>query len=167
MTIELKLKVGPDVNSRFSIHDIARLAPGICFICGSDGGDDRKFVDFGKQFKWYGAVYFCSHCIREVAEAVGFFPAEVMQLLVVANEEFSKENAILKKEHGDLRESLRTLSGALSNCSCSSSWNNDSDVVPDVEVDESDPQPEPNDTKPVKSRSVKGSVSIPDAGDDK
>lgn len=84
MTIE----VSP--QSRIQILDVPILAPGICLVCGTAGIDDRKFVDFGKQVEWYGAVYLCSECITEVARAVGFIPvAEFDKLL----EELKKTQA--------------------------------------------------------------------------
>lgn len=64
-------------QSRYSILDAPILEPGTCFTCGSAGNDDgRKFLDFGKQIDWFGAVYLCTECIREIAEALGFLPVD-------------------------------------------------------------------------------------------
>lgn len=61
-------------QSRINVLDNPVLAPGVCCLCGCAGDGERKFIDFGKQLDWYGAVYFCTVCIIEVAEASGFIP---------------------------------------------------------------------------------------------
>lgn len=77
-------------QSRIQVIDVPILAPGVCMVCGTAGVDDRKFIDFGKQVDWYGAVYLCSECIIEVARAIGFIPvAEFDKLL----EEYKKIQA--------------------------------------------------------------------------
>lgn len=54
--------------SRFQIVDRPVAAPGKCAVCGAT---DRECVDFGMDIDDYGAVYFCTHCIREGALATG------------------------------------------------------------------------------------------------
>jgi hypothetical protein len=61
-------------QSRIQVLDNPILAPGVCALCGSSGDGQRKFIDFGKQLDWFGAVYLCTECIREVAEASGYIP---------------------------------------------------------------------------------------------
>jgi hypothetical protein len=63
-------------QSRVQVIETPILAPGHCILCGSVGGDDRKFLDFGKSIKWFGAVYFCTFCFRDFAEAAGFIPVD-------------------------------------------------------------------------------------------
>ncbi len=60
--------------SRINVLGIPELHPGQCALCGSAGGDKRKFIDFGKSIDFYGVVYFCSECIREVAEKINYVP---------------------------------------------------------------------------------------------
>jgi DNA-directed RNA polymerase subunit RPC12/RpoP len=68
--------------NRVQVLNVPLMAPGVCMLCGTAGIDNRTFVDFGKQVEWYGAVYLCSECIKEVAIAVGFIPvAEFDKLL--------------------------------------------------------------------------------------
>lgn len=161
MDIEFSLKkLSP--NSRFSIHDVPPLPPGICFICGAGSVDDRKFLDFGKQVKWYGAVYFCSMCIREISEAFGFHPSAVLELLVDSNAEFTKTNAKLKEELSATRESHRTMAATLSRCNCSL----DGPHSDDDEADEADSESAADDSKAVKPNSVKGSRSVRSTGND-
>jgi hypothetical protein len=61
-----------DVNSRIQVLDFAPANPGTCILCGSAGGDSRKFIDFGFQFDMYGAVYFCSFCMESTVETLGY-----------------------------------------------------------------------------------------------
>jgi len=60
--------------SRVQVLDNAPVAPGTCILCGSSGGDGRKFVDFGMQIDWIGAIYFCTECFGEVSRAIGYIP---------------------------------------------------------------------------------------------
>src|SRR6267154_5195941 len=104
MTTKIELKeLSP--NSKFSVHDHPLLPPGSCFICNTGDVDDRKFLDFGKQVKFYGAIYFCSECIREIAEALGFHPSEMLYALLAANEEFSIENVRMREAVAKANES--------------------------------------------------------------
>lgn len=61
-------------QSRLKVLDNPELAPGICFLNGCVGDGKRKFIDFGKNIEWYGAVYICTQCIIEVAEAAEYIP---------------------------------------------------------------------------------------------
>lgn len=61
-------------QSRLKVLDNPELAPGICFLNGCVGDGKRKFIDFGKNIEWYGAVYVCTQCIIEVAEAAEYIP---------------------------------------------------------------------------------------------
>lgn len=63
-------------QSRIQIVDTPVAAPGNCSMCGSCGGDGRKFLDFGKQLDWYGAVYFCTECVKEFSQAVDYIPVD-------------------------------------------------------------------------------------------
>ncbi len=80
-----------DASARVQVLDVPVVAPGVCILCGIASGDNRKFVDFGKQVDWYGAVYFCSECFGEIARALGWIPvAEYNELL----EEYKKSAGI-------------------------------------------------------------------------
>lgn len=80
-----------DPSSRVQVLNVPVMAPGICMLCGIADGDNRTFVDFGKQVEWYGAVYFCSECFGEIARALRWIPvAEYNELL----EQHKKASAI-------------------------------------------------------------------------
>lgn len=162
MIINFQLKeLSP--QSRFSVHDTPPLLPGTCFICNIGSGvDDRKFLDFGKQLKWYGAIYFCSECVREIAEALNFYPAEVMEMLLESNGELVKSNSDLKAEMESIRDSHRAIARTLSNCTCGADGSH-SDDVEDVK---SHPQSESDDKSSFEFDGVEGFDSIRGLGDD-
>ena len=73
---ELKMSLA---TSKIQVLDHPKLAPGQCVVCGSRGGDSRKFVDIGFDteeptgpFSLKGAMYWCTVCVdqvvRELAE---------------------------------------------------------------------------------------------------
>ena len=118
MTVELS------PNSRFTILDNPNREPGVCAVCGSAGGDDRKFVDFGKQLDWYGAVYFCTHCVIELAASIGFIESAPHEALKKLNESEVHELNVTIESFRDYREATRTM---LRNCSCADSDGSTSD----------------------------------------
>lgn len=117
-------------SSRVTLLDLPVAAPGVCALCGSA---NKPVVDFGKQLDWYGAVYFCHDCIREVAEVIGYVPIEPFQKL---NEEYRKltvENARLVSHIQKLKETLSALLSG-NECNCKSDSEPDNSELPIVEV---------------------------------
>lgn len=106
-------------QSRIQIMDTPLLAPGVCFVCGTAGLDDRKFIDFGKQIEWYGAVYLCSECIKEVAIAIGFIPVADFNGLLEEFKSLSTTYDKLCDEYSGVNLAIGTLfaSVGLSNLS--------------------------------------------------
>ena len=60
---------------------IASKLPGTCVVCGSPGGDGRKFVDIDFDIEFYGAVYFCTNCTGELVAALGCALPEQVEVL--------------------------------------------------------------------------------------
>lgn len=114
MTIEAGLELSP--QSRFSVHDNPDVAPGKCAVCSSVGGDGRKFIDFGMQLDWYGAVYFCTFCVTELASAGGYVAVENYRKAVDQNASLIKELNATNESFRDYRDATRTM---LRNCNCS------------------------------------------------
>lgn len=48
------------------------LHPGMCYLCSSVGGDNRRFMDMGRSMPKYGRIYFCSYCFTELASNLGW-----------------------------------------------------------------------------------------------
>lgn len=53
------------------VHVSQLLAPSHCYLCGTCN-EKRKYVDFGMQVEFYGAVYFCNECFANAATAVDY-----------------------------------------------------------------------------------------------
>lgn len=59
--------------SKVKLVDTPYYKPGKCCNCGSSRTNDRKYIDIGLDLDWYGIVYFCTFCIREIANVAGLF----------------------------------------------------------------------------------------------
>lgn len=155
-------------QSRLTVLDNPVLAPGICSLCGSAGGDDRKFIDFGKQLEWYGAVYFCSFCIREAAEAIDYIPVANFDELHKEFRELRIKFDQLEAKNKSVEDALRVLLGDGNSLSVD---NNDAvrDVLPPMEesptnVSAIEDSADGN-SKAEQSTSVEGSDDLFDASD--
>jgi hypothetical protein len=79
-----------------------------CANCGCGREDGRKYIDFGLQIDWYGPVYLCTECIRDIAEKSGLFRA--LELKVVQLEEIIKNRTEAKLNLENFKETvLRTF----------------------------------------------------------
>lgn len=141
-------------NSRFRISNVATLAPGTCILCKSDGGDGRQFIDLGITVEWFGAMYFCTFCIAEAAQVLGFAPE--------ANWKLAEKNLQEEISKGDDRyveamEQLRAARTLLRNCHCGDNVTFPVEPVLDVEAIE---EPEPNDPDSDESGGSEGPDDI-------
>lgn len=59
--------------SKYRIKEVPDVQPGKCANCGSSKNDGRKYIDFGLQVDWYGAVFLCGLCLEDIAKAMGLF----------------------------------------------------------------------------------------------
>jgi hypothetical protein len=134
-------------------------------MCGSVGGDDRKFIDFGKQLDWYGAVYFCTECIKEFATAVDFIAKSAFDALYRDFQKLQVAHDKLTLRNRAVEDAFRTVLG-----------NNDSpidDLVnhPVASIQKSDTGVEANsgsidgDKETEHSPSVEGSDDLFDSDD--
>lgn len=110
-----------DDNGRVIIHEgVAPAAPGTCLICMTSGGGGIKFVDFKKNIRKYGRIYFCDRCFEEVNCALGWvspanFDLAELELLKLKelNDKLKEENAKLSSAIGsgipDLIANLSSL----------------------------------------------------------
>lgn len=62
--------------SKIQILDAPVAAPGTCIVCGSPGGDGRKFIDIGMDIEFYGVVYFCTNEFVNMADLLGYISSE-------------------------------------------------------------------------------------------
>jgi hypothetical protein len=151
-------------QSRFRILDVAIHKPGVCALCGSAGGDGRQFVDFGKTMDWYGVVYFCTFCVGEAAQLLGF---ERKSNWVTAEANLQKEISDVDDRYVDAKVKLDAAMVLLRNCTCA---NSDSGVpiveIPEADVIESESN-DPYESNSDESDSVEGSDGVSEpSGDD-
>lgn len=58
---------------KVNVVTVPHLSPGKCANCGASKEDGRKYVDIGLYIDWYGQVFFCGYCIREITKKIGLF----------------------------------------------------------------------------------------------
>lgn len=141
-------------NSRFSVLDNPNALPGKCALCGSSGGDGRKFVDFGFQLDVYGAVYFCTFCVTELAEAIKFVSFDRYLEMIMAYNELGETYNNLLIEAKDMENATRTL---VRNCNCEPSIAGEPVNPIDVETD---PEAERTNSDSDESGGVEGFDSL-------
>jgi hypothetical protein len=160
----LPTEVDPDYlemlqMTKYIILDAPAVSPGKCANCGSSKNDGRKYIDFGLQVDWYGAVYLCGHCLNDIAKAMGLFEVLETSLLnlVAENEKLLKVQDRGVELHALVTETSNAVKeyyDSLSSVGPSST----PDPAPGVELDAGHIKPS---TDSAKSRTVK---SAPGAG---
>lgn len=101
--------IRPAAGAKFKILDTPVALPGYCAVCRSGKNDGRKYVDFDFDLDWYGAVYFCSHCLTECVYYLGWLNPdkhkELLEILAGLQEEIS----LIKEENVRLRDVISAL----------------------------------------------------------
>lgn len=121
--------------------------PGKCVVCGSVSCNDG-FVDTGWEIDFYGVVYFCANCIREVLGVVGYLPVDSFKELTRRLLEQRTKCEALQIENEELRRGLDSLASVGWGIISGSDPNSSTDSVDEIE---SEPVEEP---KPVNTRST-------------
>ena len=67
--------------SKYRILSVPDFKPGKCANCGSAKSDGRNYVDFGLEVDWYGTVFLCGECLRDIAINTGMFKAYEVKIL--------------------------------------------------------------------------------------
>lgn len=96
-------------SSKVQILNAPILAPGVCMLCGSSRNDDRDYIDIGKDIQFVGVIYFCTFCMSEIANALGFLSPD--QTKSLENELESARQRILEFEIKDrvLNDAINAL----------------------------------------------------------
>lgn len=97
------------VQGRVQLLLTPAALPGNCVICGSVGGDGRRFIDFGWQQDFYGAIYFCEMCITEVMDALGFVREDIYNNLKSENENLKTSLEQANRNVETLRETIKNV----------------------------------------------------------
>jgi hypothetical protein len=96
-------------QSRLKVLDNPVLAPGVCFLNGCVGDGNRKFIDFGRNIEWYGAVYICTQCIVEVVEAADYIPVAAYDVLHGEHRKLKVELDQLKAKYAPFEEAIKNV----------------------------------------------------------
>jgi hypothetical protein len=73
----------PKPTDRVQVLDNPAAPPGKCAVCGNGADKERQWIDFGVTIDFVGALYICSICITEVANALNFStPSQTSQMLI-------------------------------------------------------------------------------------
>lgn len=59
--------------SKYRILQVPDMNMAKCANCGSAKNDGRKYIDFGLYIEWYGTVFLCTLCIKDIAMNAGLF----------------------------------------------------------------------------------------------
>lgn len=157
------------VNGRVQVLDAPIMSPGVCCLCGSAGGDHRKFIDFGKQLDWYGNVYFCSFCIKEVLEVLDYISVDNFDKLHESYRELSVRYEKLKVQYEAVKNAVVVLGSPSDIDNHSVSDNSDDEsTVPQDSVSEDvglSELAEGRDSEAEQSSSDEGPVEFFDASD--
>ncbi len=93
-------------GGRFNVTNAPHALPSKCVVCGSWGGDGRKFVDFGMDIDFYGAIYFCSVCLTECCNKLGYINPDQWQSVNTMNDELISRVQTLEADNVNLRSAL-------------------------------------------------------------
>lgn len=95
--------------SKYRILPIPDVGPAFkCANCGAAKNDGRGYVDFGLQVDWYGVVYLCTECLKDIAGKAGLFRA--LELRIIQLEEEIKKRQYVNLSVESFRETvLRTF----------------------------------------------------------
>lgn len=96
-------------QSRLKVLNNPELAPGVCFLNGCVGDGERKFIDFGRNIEWYGAVYICTQCIIEVVEAADYIPVAAYDALHSEHRKLKVELDQLKAKYAPFEEAIKNV----------------------------------------------------------
>jgi hypothetical protein len=152
MTSPIKKSIVPDYapQSRFLIIEgPLQLLPHKCATCSrgyatDTGGrtSDLKFFNCNLDLEFFGNLYICVDCVREMAMQLGMVQAKDVQALEKAHEEEVDKGFKLEEENEELRHDVASFR-ALINSSVSASGGAGilSEKTPGPEVGAGEPKP--------------------------
>lgn len=115
--------VGETAGNRLQVISRPLTGPGCCAICGYNGtntnnpADVRVFLDFQLDIDYYGRIYWCSGCLLEAANALGWTSVGQTEELRGKVSEQESELIVLREQNERLRSSLSSLLGQSDNSS--------------------------------------------------
>ena len=75
-------------RSKVQIIDRPLVKPGKCANCGSA---TKPVIDIGLTVEWFGRLYICTDCAKEIAYAIGFVPqADLLEVQLASSQSFEE-----------------------------------------------------------------------------
>lgn len=96
-------------STKFRIVPAPTQVPGICISCGSSRTDDRDYIDFGLDKDFLGTVYFCTFCMTECANTIGYISPEQARRLEAQVEYYAKKTADFYTKDRALNDAITLL----------------------------------------------------------
>lgn len=98
------------VYDRIVVRDYPEVPPSKCALCGGQTRHDgRKYIDLGTNVRGYGALYFCSICLSEICNLLGWLDPVQTAAIKLELDGFRSRVTRLEDENDRLRAALSKL----------------------------------------------------------
>ena len=95
---------------RVVVRDYPEVPPSKCALCGSQTRHDgRKYIDLGTNIRGYGALYFCSICLGQICNTLGWLDPVQAAAIKLELDGFRSRTSRLEDENDRLRIALSKL----------------------------------------------------------
>ena len=95
---------------RVVVRDYPEVPPSKCALCGSQTRHDgRKYIDLGTNIRGYGALYFCSICLGQICNTLGWLDPVQAAAIKLELDGFRSRTSRLEDENDRLRVALSKL----------------------------------------------------------
>ncbi len=95
---------------RVVVLDYPEVPPSKCALCGSQTRHDgRKYIDLGTNVPRYGALYFCSICLGQICNKLGWLDPVQTAALKLELDGYRSRVTRLEDENDRLRTALSKL----------------------------------------------------------
>jgi len=150
--------------SKYRILAVPDFKPGTCANCGSAKNDGRQYIDFGVVIDFFGTVYFCGFCLKDIANNMGLFQSFIDEIGMLKAELLSIK--VQQKKDTNLEEKLlhifREVKDYLDGIhSTSDDSTSDTGAVLDINTSDSESGVEQTKPRTIKSDSSKRSTDVP------
>lgn len=96
-------------STKFQVVPAPIQVPGTCVSCGSSRTDDRDYIDFGLTLDFVGVIYFCTFCMSECANTIGYISPEQARRLEEQVEYYATQVANFYTKDKALNEAINLL----------------------------------------------------------
>lgn len=83
--------------------------PAKCYYCGTSEPDRGPWLDTGIEIEYYGVVYYCTLCMNDLANKMGYITPEVADELKLQVLELTSSNLSLQERCSALEYAIHAL----------------------------------------------------------